>query len=137
MDEIQICDFIKVLVDCPSNHNDGFLAILNMKTKDVQQNDNHGIFCPSPECQVGDHDQWGPLETAHRGFDTGSRAKIIQAALVTTGERPLTGQLREAQKIADDISSGQLFNSGSEHITRAFQLMAPTDLLDRDRRVGR
>ena len=33
MDEIQICDFIKVLVDCPSNHNDGFLAILNMKTK--------------------------------------------------------------------------------------------------------
>ena len=57
--------------------------------------------------------------------------------VVTTGERPLTRQLREAQKIANDIPGGQLINGRSEHIAPAFQQMAPTDLLDRDRGIGR
>ena len=57
--------------------------------------------------------------------------------VVTTGERPLTRQLREAQKIANDIPSGQLINGRSEHIPPAFQQLAPTDILDRDRGTGR
>ena len=61
--------------------------------------------------------------------------------VVTSGERPLTRQLREAQKIANDIPSGQLINGRNEHIAPAFQQMAPTDILDRDRdnnrRTGR
>ena len=59
--------------------------------------------------------------------------------VVTTGERPLTRQLREAQKIANDIPSGQLINGRTEHIAPAFQQLAPTDILDRDqgRRIGR
>ena len=59
--------------------------------------------------------------------------------VVTSGERPLTRQLREAQKIAYDIPSGQLINGRNEHIPPAFQQMAPTDILDRDniRRTGR
>ena len=61
--------------------------------------------------------------------------------VVTSGEKPLTRQLREAQKIANDIPSGQLINGRNEHIAPAFQQMAPTDILDRDRdnnrRTGR
>ena len=59
--------------------------------------------------------------------------------VVTSGERPLTRQLREAQKIANDIPGGQLINGRNEHIAPAFQQMAPTDILDRDnnRRTGR
>ena len=57
--------------------------------------------------------------------------------VVTTGERPLTRQLREAQKIANDIPCGQLINGRSEHIPPAFQQLAPTDILNRDRGTGR
>ena len=57
--------------------------------------------------------------------------------VVTTGERPLTRQLREAQRIANDIPSGQLINGRNEHIAPAFQQMAPTDILGRDRNNGR
>ena len=53
--------------------------------------------------------------------------------VVTAGERPLTRQLREAQKIANDIPSGQLINGRSEHIPPAFRQMAPVDMLDRER----
>ena len=49
----------------------------------------------------------------------------------------MTRQLREAQKIANDIPSGQLINGRSEHIPPAFRQMAPvrpvaflTDLAD-------
>ena len=67
------------------------------------------------------------------------KAEVFSFKVVTTGEKPLTRQLREAQKIANDISSGQLINGRNEHIAPAFQQMAPTDILDRDqnRRVGR
>ena len=57
--------------------------------------------------------------------------------VMTTGERPLTRQLREAQKIAYNIPSGQLINGCNGHIAPAFQQMAPTDIQDRDRRPGR
>ena len=57
--------------------------------------------------------------------------------VVTTGERPLTRQLREAQLIANDIPSGQLINGRNEHIAPAFQQMAPADILGRDRNNGR
>ena len=58
--------------------------------------------------------------------------------VMATGERPLTRQLREAQKIANDIPSGQLINGRNEHIAPAFQQMAPRDILgrDTDRRNG-
>ena len=56
--------------------------------------------------------------------------------VLTTGERPLTRQLREAQKIANDIPGGQLINGRNEHIALAFQQMAPADILGRDRRAG-
>ena len=57
---------------------------------------------------------------------------------MATGERPLTRQLREAQKIANDIPSGQLINGCNEHIAPAFQQMAARDILgrDTDRRNG-
>ena len=59
--------------------------------------------------------------------------------VMATGERPLTRQLREAQKIANDVNSGQLINGRNEHIAPAFQQLAPTDILgrDTDRRNGR
>ena len=58
--------------------------------------------------------------------------------VMATGERPLTRQLREAHKIANDIPSGQLINGRNEHIAPAFQQMAPRDILgrDTDRRNG-
>ena len=69
------------------------------------------------------------------------RTHSLSFKVVTSGERPLTRQLREAQKIANDIPSGQLINGRNEHIAPAFQQMAPTDILDRDRdnnrRTGR
>ena len=49
--------------------------------------------------------------------------------VMATGERPLTRQLREAQKIANDVSSGQLINGRNEHIAPAFQQLAPRDIL--------
>ena len=48
--------------------------------------------------------------------------------VVTSGERPLTRQLREAQKIANDIPSGLLTNGRNEHIAPVFQQMDPTDI---------
>ena len=64
---------------------------------------------------------------------------VFTFKVMTTGERPLTRQLREAQKIANDIPSGQLINGRNEHIAPAFQQMATTDILGRDaeRRNGR
>ena len=58
--------------------------------------------------------------------------------VMATGERPLTRQLREAQKIANDIPSGQLINGRNEQIAPAFQQLAPRDILgrDTDRRNG-
>ena len=52
--------------------------------------------------------------------------------VMATGERPLTRQLREAQKIANDVNSGQLINGRNEHIAPAFQQLAPRDILGRD-----
>ena len=40
----------------------------------------------------------------------------------------LTGQLREAQKIANDIPSDHLNNGCDEHIATAFNQTAPTDI---------
>ena len=62
--------------------------------------------------------------------------EAFQFEVVTTGERPLTRQLREAQRIANDIASGQLINGRNEHIAPAFQRLAPTDILNRDRGAG-
>ena len=62
---------------------------------------------------------------------------VFSFEVLTTGERPLTRQLREAQKIANDIPSGQLINGRNEHIAPAFQQMVPADILNRDRRAGR
>ena len=49
--------------------------------------------------------------------------------VMATGERPLTRQLREAQKIANNIPSGQLINGRNEHIAPAFQQMAAQERL--------
>ena len=57
---------------------------------------------------------------------------VFSFKVMATGERPLTRQLREAQKIANDIPSGQLINGRNEHIAPAFQQMAPADILGRD-----
>ena len=57
---------------------------------------------------------------------------VFAFKVMATGERPLTRQLREAQKIANDIPSGQLINGRNEHIAPAFQQMAPRDILGRD-----
>ena len=64
------------------------------------------------------------------------KADTFSFSVLTTG--PLTRQLREAQKIANDVPSGQLINGRNEHIAPAFQQMAPRDILDRDnsRRAG-
>ena len=65
---------------------------------------------------------------------------VFSFKVMATGERPLTRQLREAQKIANDVSSGQLINGRNEHIAPAFQQLAPRDILGRDqdtRRQGR
>ena len=56
--------------------------------------------------------------------------------VVTTGERPLTRQLSEAQRIANDMASGQLINGRNEHIALAFQQLAPVDILNRHRGRG-
>ena len=61
---------------------------------------------------------------------------VFSFKVMTTGERPLTRQLREAQKIANDIPSGQLINGRNEHIAPAFQQLAPADILGRDRAPG-
>ena len=59
--------------------------------------------------------------------------KTFQFEVVTTGERPLTRQLREAQRIVNDISTGQLTHGHNEHIAPAFQQLAPANILNRDR----
>ena len=64
----------------------------------------------------------------------------VSESQVRSSERPLTRQLREAQKIANDIpsASGQLINGRNEHIAPAFQQLTPRDILgrDTDRRNG-
>ena len=62
--------------------------------------------------------------------------EVFNFEVVTTGERPLTRQLREAQRIANDMASGQLINGRNEHIALAFQQLAPVDILNRDRGRG-
>ena len=62
--------------------------------------------------------------------------EVFNFEVVTTGERPLTRQLREAQRIANDMASGQLINGRNEHIAPAFQQLAPVDILNRDRGRG-
>ena len=59
------------------------------------------------------------------------------------GERPLTRQMREAQKIANE-APGMLINGRNEHIPPAIRPMAPGHLLDgeamrgdQSRRTGR
>ena len=61
---------------------------------------------------------------------------VFSFKVITTGERPLTRQLREAQKTDNDIPSGQLINGRNEHIAPAFQQLAPADMLGRDRAPG-
>ena len=69
--------------------------------------------------------------------DSSQSPETFSFKAVTTGERPLTRQLREAQNIANDIPSGQLIISRNEHIAPAFQQMAPTDILNRDHNQSR
>ena len=68
--------------------------------------------------------------------DQARNKEVFSFKVMTTGERPLTRQLREAQKIANDIPSGQLINGRNEHIAPAFQQLAPRDILGRDRGPG-
>ena len=41
---------------------------------------------------------------------------VFNFEVVTTGDRPFTGQLREAQRIADDMASGQLSSSWRQRL---------------------
>ena len=59
---------------------------------------------------------------------------VFNYEVATTGERPLTRQLREAQRIASNTVSGQLINGrNGRNIVPAFQQLTPVDILDRDR----
>ena len=51
------------------------------------------------------------------------------------GERPLTRQMREAQKIANE-APGMLINGRNEHIPPAIRPLAPGHLLDREAMRG-
>ena len=73
----------------------------------------------------------------HIVIDHAEKPRNINAKTFSfTGERPLTRQLREAQRIANDMASGQLINGRNEHIAPAFQQLAPVDILNRDRGRG-
>ena len=74
-----ICPFMKVQVDCPSNHSDGFLPILDLKTRIVKNQVEYRFM-------------------KNMGYNGNFRAKVIQAALTgyrrqcalaDTGARPL------------------------------------------------
>ena len=94
----------------------------------------------SHEKQIKTNDQKNSM-AQHLNNEHPTRRKNVETfsfEVLTAGERPLTRQIREAQKIANDIPSGQLINGRSEHIPPAFQQLAPTDILNRDqRRAGR
>ncbi len=77
-----------------------------------------------------------PLSLFRMSVGQRKNVEAFQFEVVTTGERPLTRQLREAQRIANDIASGQLINGRNEHIAPALQRLAPTDILNRDRGAG-
>ena len=47
-----ICPFIKVSVDCPSNHDDGFLPILDLKTRIVNNKIEYRFFKKSMSSRV-------------------------------------------------------------------------------------
>ena len=51
------------------------------------------------------------------------------------GERPLTRQMREAQKIANE-APGRLINGRFEHIPPAIRPLTPGHLLDREAMPG-
>ena len=97
------------------------------------------IDCHEKQIRANDHKNSMAQHLATDHPAQRKNAETFSFRVVTAGERPLTRQLREAQKIANDIPSGQLINGRSEHIAPAFQQMAPTDLLDRNqgRRIGR
>ena len=88
----------------------------------------------SHEKEIRTNDQRNSM-AQHLTINHPAQRKNVDAfsfMVVTAGERPLTRQLREAQKIANDIPSGQLINGRNEHIAPAFQQMAPRDILNRD-----
>ena len=60
---------------------------------------------------------------------------VYNFQVVTTGERPLTRQIREAQKTANDVASGLIIGR-NEHVAPAFKQLAPMDILDRERGRG-
>ena len=47
-----VCPFIKVSVDCPSNHDDGFLPILDLKTRIVNNKIEYRFFKKSMSSRV-------------------------------------------------------------------------------------
>ena len=53
----------------------------------------------------------------------------ISFTVERAGERPLTRQMREAQKIANE-APGMLINGRNEHIPQAIRPLAPGHLLD-------
>ena len=53
----------------------------------------------------------------------------LERAVERAGERPLTRQMREAQKIANE-APGMLINGRNEHIPPAIRPLAPGHLLD-------
>ena len=59
----------------------------------------------------------------------------ISFTVERAGERPLTRQMREAQKIANE-APGRLINGRNEHIPPAIRPLAPGHLLDGDAMRG-
>ena len=77
----------------------------------------------SHEAQIRANDQRSSLAQHLTQKHPGQtkNAEVFNFEVVTTGERPLTRQLREAQRIANDAASGQLINGRNEQIAPAFQ----------------
>ena len=89
----------------------------------------------SHEAQIRSNDQRSSMAQHLTQKHPGQKknVEVFNFEVATTGERPLTRQLREAQRIANDAASGQLINGRNEHIAPAFQQLAPVDILNRDR----
>ena len=97
------------------------------------------IECHEKQIRANDQKNSMAQHLAQHHPDQVKNKDVFSFKVMATGERPLTRQLREAQKIANDVNSGQLINGRNEHIAPAFQQLAPTDILgrDTDRRNGR
>ena len=94
------------------------------------------IDCHEKQIQANDQRNSMAQHLTQHHPDQVKNKRVFSFNVQTTGERPLTRQLREAQKIANDIPSGQLINGRNEHIAPAFQQLAPRDILGRDRGPG-